>query len=139
MNEDDIKQVAEIEKGIFSLPWSENAFLDSLKNENTVYMVADNGDEIAAYCGAYISFEEADISNVAVKKEFRRNNIAENMLNKLFDECRRKGVSDITLEVRETNVPAISLYEKLGFKEAGIRKNFYEKPVENALIMWKHD
>ena len=51
----------------------------------------------------------------------------------------KKGVSDITLEVRETNVPAISLYEKLGFEEAGIRKNFYEKPVENALIMWKHD
>ena len=92
-----------------------------------------------AYCGAYISFEEADISNVAVKKNFRRKNVAENMLNKLFYECGKKGVSDITLEVRETNVSAISLYEKLGFEEAGIRKNFYEKPVENALIMWKHD
>ena len=73
------------------------------------------------------------------KKNFRRKNVAENMLNKLFYECGKKGVSDITLEVRETNVPAISLYEKLGFEEAGIRKNFYEKPVENALIMWKHD
>ena len=127
MSEGDIKQVAAIEKEIFSLPWSEKSFLDSLKNE------------IVAYCGAYISFEEADISNVAVKKNFRRKNVAENMLNKLFYECGKKGVSDITLEVRETNVPAISLYEKLGFEEAGIRKNFYEKPVENALIMWKHD
>ena len=127
MSEGDIKQVAAIEKEIFSLPWSEKSFLDSLKNENV------------AYCGAYISFEEADISNVAVKKNFRRKNVAENMLNKLFYECGEKGVSDITLEVRETNVPAISLYEKLGFEEAGIRKNFYEKPVENALIMWKHD
>ena len=120
MSEGDIKQVAAIEKKIFSLPWSEKSFLDSLKNENTVYIVAD-------------------ISNVAVKKNFRRKNVAENMLNKLFYECGKKGVSDITLEVRETNVPAISLYEKLGFEEAGIRKNFYEKPVENALIMWKHD
>ena len=127
MSEGDIKQVAAIEKEIFSLPWSEKSFLDSLKNE------------IVAYCGAYISFEEADISNVAVKENFRRKNVAENMLNKLFYECGKKGVSDITLEVRETNVPAISLYEKLGFEEAGIRKNFYEKPVENALIMWKHD
>ena len=120
MSEGDIKQVAAIEKEIFSLPWSEKSFLDSLKNENTVYIVAE-------------------ISNVAVKKNFRRKNVAENMLNKLFYECGKKGVSDITLEVRETNVPAISLYEKLGFEEAGIRKNFYEKPVENALIMWKHD
>ena len=127
MSEGDIKQVAAIEKEIFSLPWSEKSFLDSLKNENTVYIVAEIKDEIVAYCGAYISFEEADISNVAVKKNFRRKNVAENMLNKL------------TLEVREPNVPAISLYEKLGFEEAGIRKNFYEKPVENALIMWKHD
>ena len=139
MSEGDIKQVAAIEKEIFSLPWSEKSFLDSLKNENTVYIVAEIKDEIVAYCGAYISFEEADISNVAVKKNFRRKNVAENMLNKLFYECGKKGVSDITLEVRETNVPAISLYEKLGFEEAGIRKNFYEKPVENALIMWKHD
>ena len=156
MSEGDIKQVAVIEKEIFSLPWSEKSFLDSLKNENTVYIVAEIKDEIVAFGGRqanpnaprrgtdtetsiYISFEEADISNVAVKKNFRRKNVAENMLNKLFYECGKKGVSDITLEVRETNVPAISLYEKLGFEEAGIRKNFYEKPVENALIMWKHD
>lgn len=68
MSEGDIKQVAVIEKEIFSLPWSEKSFLDSLKNENTVYIVAEIKDEIVAYCGAYISFEEADISNVAVKK-----------------------------------------------------------------------
>ena len=101
MSEGDIKQVAAIEKEIFSLPWSEKSFLDSLKNENTVYIVAEIKDEIVAYCGAYISFEEADISNVAVKKNFRRKNVAENMLNKLFYECGEKGVSDITLEVRE--------------------------------------
>ena len=105
MSDGDIKQVAAIEKEIFSLPWSEKSFLDSLKNENTVYIVAEIKDEIVAYCGAYISFEEADISNVAVKENFRRKNVAENMLNKLFYECGKKGVSDITLEVRETNVP----------------------------------
>lgn len=139
MDNDDVKQVAAIEKKIFSIPWSEKAFSDSLKNENTVYVVAGIANEIVAYCGAYISYEEAGISNVAVKEEFRRKNIAENMLSKLFDECKKRGVSDITLEVRETNVSAICLYEKLGFEEAGIRKKFYDKPVENALIMWKHN
>ena len=68
MSEGDIKQVAAIEKEIFSLPWSEKSFLDSLKNENTVYIVAEIKDEIVAYCGAYISFEEADISNGQSKK-----------------------------------------------------------------------
>ena len=92
--------------------------MTSFKTKNTVYIVAEIKDEIVAYCGAYISFEEADISNVAVKA-LRRKNVAENMLNKLFYECGEKGVSDITLEVRETNVPAISLYEKLGFGRSG--------------------
>ena len=120
------------------------AYEDELKSLGTSAPYVSRDDVIlrALHSGKgryYISFEEADISNVAVKKNFRRKNVAENMLNKLFYECGEKGVSDITLEVRETNVPAISLYEKLGFEEAGIRKNFYEKPVENALIMWKHD
>lgn len=134
MSEGDIKQVAAIEKEIFSLPWSEKSFLDSLKNENTVYIVAEIKDEIVAYCGAYISFEEADISNVAVKENFRRKNVAENMLNKLFYECGKKGVSDITLEVRETNVPAISLYEKLGFEEAEYVRIFMKNLLKMLLL-----
>lgn len=139
MTEQDIEQVAEIESRIFSIPWSEKAFMDSLKNENTVYIVACNAEEVVGYCGIYMSFEEGDISNVAVKKEYRRKNIAENMLSYLFSSIKQKGVTDVTLEVRETNVAAIKLYEKIGFEEVGIRKNFYEKPTENALIMWKHN
>lgn len=138
MTEQDIEQVAEIEKSIFSIPWSKKSFEESLKNENTVYVVACKDEEIVAYCGIYISLEVGDISNVAVKTEYRRKNVAEKMLLYLLYLSKQKGVMDVTLEVRETNVAAIKLYEKMGFDEAGIRKNFYEKPTENALIMWKH-
>lgn len=139
MEEADLDSVAEIEKEIFSLPWSRNAFADSLKSENTLYVVAEDDGEVKGYCGMYLSFEEGNITNVAVSPTYRRHQVAYNMLNYIFEKAKEKGITDAFLEVRETNVPAINLYERLGFEEAGIRKNFYEKPTENALIMWKHN
>lgn len=139
MCEKDLEQVTAIEKKIFSIPWSEKAFADSLASNNTLYLVAESENRIVGYCGMYISFEEGNITNVAVAPLFRRKKIARHMLEEILTRAKEKNVSDVILEVRETNVPAISLYEQLGFKEAGIRKNFYERPVENALIMWKHN
>ena len=139
MEEADLDSVAEIEKEIFSLPWSRNAFADSLKSENTLYVVAEDDGEVKGYCGMYLSFEEGNITNVAVSPDYRRHQAAYNMLSYIVEIAKEKGITDVFLEVRETNVPAINLYEKLGFKEAGIRKNFYDKPTENALIMWKHN
>ena len=139
MCEKDLEQVTAIEKEIFSIPWSEKAFADSLASNNTLYLVAESENRIVGYCGMYISFEEGNITNVAVAPLFRRKKIARHMLEEILTRAKEKNVSDVILEVRETNVPAISLYEQLGFKEAGIRKNFYERPVENALIMWKHN
>lgn len=139
MQPGDISQVAVIEKEIFSVPWSVQAFAESLSNDNTIFVVAEDEGQIIGYCGIYLSIEFGNISNVAVKREFQKQHIATEMLTKLIECTKEKNVSDITLEVRETNVAAIRLYEKLGFKEAGIRKNFYEKPTENALIMWKHE
>ena len=139
MKKEDIAQVAEMEKEIFSIPWSEKSFYDSLSNENTLYVVAQEGDIIAAYSGMYLSWKEGNITNVAVGKKYRRKHIASRLITFLLEEAKERGITDVTLEVRETNVPAICLYETLGFAEAGIRKNFYEKPTENALIMWKHN
>lgn len=139
MKETDLDSVAAIEAEIFSLPWSKNAFEDSLKSENTLYVVSENNGVITGYCGMYLSFEEGNITNVAVSPAHRQQGIAHNMLNYIFKLAKEKGIKDTFLEVRETNVAAIKLYEKLGFKEAGMRKNFYDKPAENALIMWKHN
>ena len=139
MEKQDLEYVAEIEKEIFSVPWSRKAFSDSLNSSNTEYIVAEKNGVIAGYCGIYISFEEGNITNVAVAPEFRRQNMATLMLEHILKLAAERAVTDVILEVRETNVPAIKLYEQLGFEKDGIRKNFYEKPVENALIMWKHN
>ena len=134
MNIEDIPAVFEIEQSIFSIPWSEKSFKDSLESENTNFVVALCNDEIVGYIGMYVFGEEADISNVAVSLKHRRKHIAQNMLDYIFDWSQNKKI-----KVRETNVPAIKLYEKNGFKEAGIRKDYYEKPKENAVIMWKQN
>ena len=139
MNIEDIPAVFEIEQSIFSIPWSEKSFKDSLESENTNFVVALCNDEIVGYIGMYVFGEEADISNVAVSLKHRRKHIAQNMLDYIFDWSQNKKIKNLTLEVRETNVPAIKLYEKNGFKEAGIRKDYYEKPKENVVIMWKQN
>mgnify|MGYP000338174186 FL=1 len=126
-----------LNKAYFLFP--EKSFKDSLESENTNFVVALCNDEIVGYIGMYVFGEEADISNVAVSLKHRRKHIAQNMLDYIFDWSQNKKIKNLTLEVRETNVPAIKLYEKNGFKEAGIRKDYYEKPKENAVIMWKQN
>ena len=138
MQKEDLEEVAAIEQQIFSLPWSKQAFEESLDNKNTLFIVAKSEEKIAGYCGIYISFEEGNISNVAVAPAFRRKGIAENMIKDLLKEAAKKGVTSVFLEVRKTNVAAIALYEKSGFREVGVRKDFYDKPKEDALIMWKN-
>lgn len=139
MTVDDISQVAEIERQIFSIPWSEKAFRDSMESDNTIYIVAKENNNVAGYAGMYLSFEEGNITNVAVNPLSRRKGIGEKLVRDILNRAYEKGVRDVFLEVRETNSVAIALYEKIGFKEEGIRKNFYDKPRENALIMWKHN
>lgn len=135
----DIEQVSCIEESIFSIPWSKTSFEDSMNSKNTLFLIAEKENEIAGYLGMYLFGEEADISNVAVSKTHRRQRIARMLLEKGLIQMKERGVKNVTLEVRETNIPAIRLYESMGFQEAGIRKNYYKEPVENALIMWKQN
>lgn len=137
MQTGDLERVAEIEKSIFSVPWSAKGFADSMKQDCTLFLTAVQNGEIAGYCGMFQSFDEADITNVAVRAESRGQGIAEAMLHELMKQGAQRGISAYTLEVRQGNVPARRLYEKLGFEAVGSRKNFYEKPTEDAVIMWK--
>ena len=101
-------------------------------------MAAEIDGEIAGYCGFYQSLEEAEITNVAVKRQFQRRGIGRKLLLELMRLGKEQGAFAFTLEVRVSNLPAIRLYESLGFVSFGIRPDFYEKPKENALIMWRH-
>ena len=127
-------QVAEIEKQCFSLPWSEEAFCGEIDNPLATYIVAVEDKTVLGFAGVHIIAGEGYITNIAVRESARRCDIGKMMLEKLIDICREK-CTFITLEVRKSNIPAISLYEKLGFENLGIRKNFYEKPIEDAVIM----
>ena len=122
------------------MPWSQKIYETTLANKDTLYLLAEedtpDGKVLVGMCGLQNILGEADISNVAVKQEFRRQGIAEKLLGRLLEEGRRQGIYAFTLEVRSSNEAAIKLYEKYGFVTEGIRKRFYEKPVEDALIMW---
>lgn len=138
MQAEDLPQVCEIEKENFSLPWSEKSFLDSIKREDTIFLTALCDGQIAGYLGCYCIAGEGEITNVAVVSSFRRKGIGGMLLEKLYEEGAGLGTREFFLEVRESNEAAIALYSRQGFVKEGIRKNFYEKPVENAIIMWKH-
>ena len=137
MEPEDVSQVAEIDKKTFSTPWSETAFRDTLKREDTLYLVAEEQGEILGYCGLWQSFDEGEIPNVAVREEDRRRGVGQALLTELLLQGEKRGITAFTLEVRVGNKGAVSLYEKLGFRSAGIRPHFYVKPVEDAVIMWK--
>ena len=141
MTLEDIPSVVEIEKQCFSLPWSENSFVDSLNRDDTIFLVCEEMDEnartgcITGYMGVYLSFEEASVTNVAVSPVYRKRGCGEALVKKAKEAVKEAGAECIFLEVRQSNAPAISLYRKLGFEELGIRKKFYEHPVEDAIIM----
>lgn len=137
MTESDISQVALIEEKSFSTPWSEKSFGDSIENKDTLFLVACEGGVIKGYCGMYISLEEGSITNIAVTPEFRQEGIASLIINELLTMSHIRNVKKIFLEVRISNDAAIALYAKFGFERVGLRKKFYEKPKEDALIMMK--
>ena len=136
MTENDLDKVAAMEKDIFSMPWSKESFRESLLQNYSYFFVAEEGD-ILGYCGVHNFGGDGEITNVAVDKNARGQGVATKMLQYAMDETKKIGVEAFTLEVRISNTKAIGLYEKLGFENKGIRKNFYENPVEDAMIMWK--
>lgn len=135
MTFDDIQSAVQIEKECFSLPWSEKSFQDSLERDDTLFLVCEEGIEITGYIGMYLSFDEGNITNVAVSPLYRKKGYGEALVSSAKELAKEKQIEKIFLEVRVSNIPAISLYKKMGFENLGVRKNFYEHPQEDASIM----
>lgn len=135
MEEQDISQVAQIERENFSMPWSEKAFSDSLSQEEALFLVAEEEGRVLGYIGVYISLDEGEITNVSVDQNQRKKGIGNALVEQLKKAAAEKMVERIFLEVRVSNEPAIHLYEKQGFEKVGCRKGFYEKPREDAWVM----
>lgn len=137
MEEKHLEQVASIEKEIFSVPWSKEAFNNSINLDNTSYYVALEEDAVVGYCGIYKVMNLGDITNVAVTPKKRKQGIAFKLVEKMICDATKEGVTEVMLEVRESNFPAISLYEKIGFKKITKRKEYYKHPKEDAIVMLK--
>jgi len=135
MTEADVAAVAALEAENFSRPWSYDAFLKILSDENYIVMIAKKEDAFLGYCVLLCTGEEADITNVCTAPSARGKGVATEMLTALMEEGRSRGVVEFFLEVRESNTPARGLYTKLGFEEIGLRKNYYEEPREHAVLM----
>lgn len=134
---EDLEQVCRIEEETFSLPWSYESFADTINREDTIYLAAEENGEILGYLGIWKSLEEGEITNVAVKSGFRGRGIGRSLLETAIEEAGRVGITALTLEVRISNKRAIHLYESMGFQNVGVRPGFYQKPKEDAVIMWK--
>lgn len=130
----DEKAIALLERECFSEPWSENAVLESL-DSGTVFTVFEENGSISGYAGLQIVLDEGYITNIAVTEGCRGRGIGKALVEELKNIARTNKLSFISLEVRRSNIAAISLYEKFGFVNKGIRKNFYKAPAEDAIIM----
>ena len=133
--ENDLEQIAAIEKECFSQPWSINSLKDFANGAFSRILTAESKSKIAGYITYTHIFEEIQIANVAVSGNFRRKGIATMLIQNLLNEGLKNGVEVITLEVRNSNLAAIHLYENNGFERVGIRKNYYSNPTEDAILM----
>lgn len=134
---EDLDQVMDIEEALFSVPWTREGFLTYLMKKDTMFFVVEEKDQILGYCSMMTVLDEGDILNVAVKKDRQKEGIGQFLVDSVLRIAGMQGIKLVHLEVREGNGIARRLYERLGFKEDGLRKNYYENPVENAVLMTK--
>ena len=138
MNEAHVASVAAIEKECFGVDaWSEKSVASELTNQLSLWLVAVDGDRVAGYVGSQTVCDETDMMNVAVTADYRRQGLGEKLVLALVEELKAIGSQCLTLEVRDSNTPARTLYEKLGFQQIGLRKNYYKNPKEDAYILRK--
>ncbi|MBP3937785.1 MAG: ribosomal protein S18-alanine N-acetyltransferase [Clostridia bacterium] len=138
MKEEHIKEIAELEKISFSVPWSENGLRAELSNETAHFLTAISDGKILGYIGIHEICGEAYITNVAVFPEYRRLGIGETLIDAATHGAKKRNCEFISLEVRISNIPAIELYKKQGYNIVGQRKNFYSNPTEDAYIMTRY-
>ena len=134
----EVSQVARLEKICFPDPWSERSVASELDNALSLWLVAMVGEQLAGYVGSQTVMGETDMMNIAVDPDHRRKGIAKALVEALVAELKARESHCLTLEVRSSNEPAKALYEKLGFLQVGLRKNYYRNPKEDALIMRKN-
>lgn len=137
MTLEDVQRICDIEGACFPSPWTEASFINELMtNKLAVYYVAEVSGVVVGYLGVWNILDEGHITNVAVHPDYRGKGYGIALVKHLQKASLKVGVKWLTLEVRVGNIPAIHLYEKLGFENQGIRKKYYQDNGEDAMIMW---
>ncbi len=140
MRLEDIEHVSRLERRCYTLPWSSSAYVTEVGNPSAYYTVATEMDNtVIGYAGMWVVMDELHITTIAVEPSQRGRRIGERLLLDLTVEGIERRASRATLEVRERNTVARRLYEKYGFEDVAIRKNYYSDNGENAIIMWAND
>ncbi len=137
MKFEDLDDIMEIEHSSFSAPWSRESFESELLNRMALYTCLEYDDKVVAYVGLWKIYDEGHITNVAVLPSYRGLGLSKLLLNNLFEICKNNGIVRLTLEVRESNLVALNLYQHIGFISSGRRPRYYSNPIEDAIIMWK--
>jgi ribosomal-protein-alanine N-acetyltransferase len=137
--ERDLDGVLAVEAESFTNPWTRDMYAWELQNRSIchIYVARTPDCEVAGFCAFWLVFDEIHINNVAVRPEYRRHGMGTAVLRRVLSEARRLGAARATLEVRASNVAALRLYERLGFRVAATRPNYYSSPVEDALVLWR--
>lgn len=136
LNFNNVDFVHEIEEEIFPSPWSMESFIGEINNESAHYVVMLFEDTVIGYGGMWKVLDEGHITNIAVSKTFQGKGFGNDLVEAMLILAKELDINDVTLEVRESNTKAIKLYEKFGFKLAGVRKKYYSDNNEDAYIMW---
>ncbi|MDL2258286.1 ribosomal protein S18-alanine N-acetyltransferase [Eubacteriales bacterium OttesenSCG-928-K08] len=140
MKKEDVPGVAEIESICFRSPWTKNMLYSELKNAVARYFVLEAPDgALMGYIGMWLILREAHVTNVAVLPQYRRQGWGRKIMLFAMEDANDKGARQMTLEVRESNIAAQAMYEKLGFTIAGRRKKYYSDTDEDALVLWNMD
>lgn len=133
---EDAKEIFAIEMECFSVPWSLDSIETELLNEDKkLYYVVEDANGVVGYAGAWLVYDEGQITNIAIRPSARRQGFGAKLTSALIEKCFKRGMHEIFLEVRIFNLSALSLYRKLGFTVKGMRKNYYSEPKEDAYIM----
>lgn len=132
---DDLESISLLEKETFSLPWNSDMIKDNIEKDKRITLVAYNDEIFLGYILAHYVLDEGYIDNIAIKKDYQSKSIGSTIIAETIKKAKTLGLSFLTLEVRESNLKAINLYQKFNFTQVGLRKNFYTKPTENAILM----
>ncbi len=138
MEKEHLSGVLKVEESCFTHPWSKESFESELSKSESFKFVALENDEVVGFAILEIVLDEGNLLDIAVDVNHRRKGVARALFEKMLEIAKEKDLSFITLEVRSSSAPAIALYEAMGFEKVGVRKNYYSKPTEDALLMTKY-